>query len=81
MSTTTFETLYQGSLALSPTDRALLAEKILQSIEPVSLSPDWRAEIEERLQQLESGAVEGIPHEEVMWQARENRRRGRQASS
>lgn len=59
-------------LRLPPTDRARLAQLLLESLdtEEADASPDeldrlWQAEAERRLAELRSGAVAGIPAEEV----------------
>lgn len=59
-------------LRLPPADRARLAHLLLESLdaEEAGVSPEeidrlWQAEAERRLTELRSGAVAGIPAEEV----------------
>jgi putative addiction module component (TIGR02574 family) len=62
------EDLARKALELAESDRAEIAALILDSLEN---EPDgeneaaWTAELERRASDLESGAVEGIPWEEV----------------
>jgi len=63
-----------AALALTPSERADLAEKIVASIE-INVDPEIEAahldEVERRQQQVDSGAVQLVPGEEVMRQARD----------
>lgn len=62
------EELIKEALALSREARALLAEKLLESLDfrdDFELSPAWREEIRRRCQELESGAVKPVPADEV----------------
>ena len=49
-------------------------EKLSSHPDSVPLSPNQRAELDRRLDDLESGSTEGIPWEEVLQQIRRNRR-------
>lgn len=63
----TFEQLEKELLKLPAADRARLARRLLSSLEdePV-LDEDWKAEARRRDEELESGAVEALPLEEVL---------------
>lgn len=62
------QTMFRDALELSEGDRATLAGLLIGSLEP---PPDpeveelWAIEAERRWQEIESGAVETIPWEEV----------------
>jgi putative addiction module component (TIGR02574 family) len=60
--------LIQEILQLPREARALLAEKLLESLdfrEDFDVSPAWREEIRRRLQELDSGAVKLVSADEV----------------
>jgi putative addiction module component (TIGR02574 family) len=67
MSTHVTELFAQASL-LSDEDRATLAGLLIESLES-EVDPDveeaWRVEIERRMAELDSGAVQAVPWEEV----------------
>jgi len=67
MSTHVTELFAQASL-LSDEDRATLAGLLIESLES-EVDPDveeaWRVEIERRMADFDSGAVEGVPWEDV----------------
>jgi putative addiction module component (TIGR02574 family) len=54
---------------LPPADRAEIAERLLDSLDEPA-DPDWktawRSELEKRAERMKSGAVKGIPFDEVM---------------
>ena len=60
--------LFAKASALSDKDRATLAGLLIESLES-EVDPDveeaWRVEIERRLAELDSGAVETVPWEVV----------------
>lgn len=60
--------LFREALRLTEAERAELAGMLLESIEPAP-DPDteqaWLAEIERRMEQLDSGQVKSIPWETV----------------
>jgi len=67
------EELAQRGLALSPEDRARLAERLLDSLqEPAlaSIEAAWDEEIERRVVAYERGAVETFEAEDVFAEAR-----------
>jgi putative addiction module component (TIGR02574 family) len=62
------EEVVRQALALDERDRAEVAARLLDSLEEDEegeADAAWIAEIERRAADLESGAVEGIPWEEV----------------
>jgi putative addiction module component (TIGR02574 family) len=65
--------LFRQALQLTEAERAELAELLLESIEP-PLDPEiekaWLAEAERRLAEIESGACQPIPWEQVMARVR-----------
>jgi len=63
----TFEQLTHEALTLSETERALLAQKLLQSLETAEegVEEAWSAEISRRLNRVQEGTAEGRPAEEV----------------
>ena len=67
MSTHVTELFAQAS-RLSDEDRATLAGLLIESLES-EVDPDveeaWRVEIERRMADFDSGAVEGVPWEDV----------------
>lgn len=68
-----FEALLQAALALSPADRAILADYLLQSPDGTSheeIDRIWGEEIERRIRALDEGRVDLIPGEEVLAQLR-----------
>lgn len=80
----TLEQLAAAALALPEKDRASLVEQLLQTLPPDDpdeglddaplswdeLSPEWREELQRRIDDLESGRVQGIPWEEVKAEGR-----------
>ncbi len=69
--------LEQQARALSPDNRARLAEVLLESLKGPPLSEveaAWNREIEERIAAYDRGALEAIPAEDVFAEARRNTR-------
>jgi putative addiction module component (TIGR02574 family) len=66
--TTAFETLLDAALALPPEKRAVLLERLQESMQ--TIDPEWEAawarEPEARLDAFERGEVQAIPAEEVV---------------
>jgi putative addiction module component (TIGR02574 family) len=62
-----------AAMSLPPEARAQLAEQLLDSLDPRRQEVDaaWAAEIEKRIQEIEDGRAELIPHDEVIARARE----------
>lgn len=68
------EKLASEALLLPREKRALLAEKLLESLdfeEPFSLSPEWQKEITQRCSDLDDGKSALAGAEEVLKEARE----------
>ena len=66
------ENIIHNALLLPSDIRALLAEKLLESLdyeEPFELSPEWRVEIERRCQDIDNGVVQLIPGDQVLKEA------------
>ena len=69
--------LEQQARALSPDDRARLAEVLLDSLQGPPLSEveaAWSREIEERIAAYDRGDLQTIPAEDVFAEARRNTR-------
>ena len=69
--------LEQQARALSPDDRARLAEVLLESLQETPLSEveaAWNREIEERIAAYDRGEVQAYPAEDVFAEARRNTR-------
>lgn len=67
------ETLEKEALGLSASDRAKLAYELLESLDdqPAAETDEfWLAVVQRRATELESGAVQGVPAEEVFRKAR-----------
>ncbi len=61
------------ALDLTPKDRALVAELLLESLEVEpkgDLSPEWQEEVRKRCEEIDRGLVELRPAEEVFSRAR-----------
>ena len=58
--------------ALSPEERARLAEELLASLDPheSDVEAAWDAELRRRIDEVERGAVELVPAERALAQAR-----------
>jgi len=62
------------ALRLPPDARALIAEKLLESLEgekPFEISQEWREEIERRCREIDAGTVDLVPGDEVLKEAAE----------
>jgi putative addiction module component (TIGR02574 family) len=57
----------QDALSLSAEERMELVSALSDSLEPptIELTPEWRAEIEDRIAQIERGEVEPVSWEAV----------------
>jgi len=63
------EEIAEEALALPSEARALLADRLVESLDPAEdghLQPLWAAEAQRRLQELRSGSVRAIPGEEAV---------------
>lgn len=68
------EDIIDEALALSSEARAQLADRLVESLDPVEdgcFRDLWVAEARRRLQDLRSGAVRGIPGEEAVARLRQ----------
>lgn len=71
------EAIMTEALQLPREARALIAEKLLESLdleEPFEVSPEWKQEIARRCREIDEGTVELIPADEVFREARERLR-------
>ncbi|MEZ6059211.1 MAG: addiction module protein [Planctomycetaceae bacterium] len=62
------EQLYHDALALSESERAALAARLIQSLERADKSdvlPAWSDEIHRRIQELDDGSVQPVPWSEA----------------
>jgi len=65
---TTTQKLYEEAMKLDPDERVALTGLLIESLEPETeegVEEAWIAEIERRMAELDSGAVQTIPWEEV----------------
>jgi putative addiction module component (TIGR02574 family) len=69
---TTSNEILDAAMSLPPEVRAQIAEQLLDSLDPERAQIDaaWAVEIESRIQEIEDGRVELIPHDRVVEQAR-----------
>lgn len=70
----TFDEVIDEALLLPPASRAILAERLLDSLsDSVQRQREqlWAAEAEARAQQIESGEIEAIPGEQVLKKLRD----------
>jgi len=64
--------IINSALQLPPDIRALIAEKLLESLDyeqPFELSQEWQAEVERRCQDIDNGTVQLIPGDQVLKEA------------
>lgn len=68
---TQLEILEAEALKLTPGERAALAQRLLESLEEdKELEDAWAAEVERRIAEVESGAVQVIPIADALAQVR-----------
>jgi putative addiction module component (TIGR02574 family) len=68
---TELEKLEAEAMKLPPEDRAALAQRLLASLEEdAEIEEAWAVEVERRIAEVESGAVQLIPIEEALARAR-----------
>jgi len=68
---TQLELLESEALKLTPGERAVLAQRLLASLdEDAEIEDAWAAEIERRIAEVESGAVQVIPIAEALARVR-----------
>ncbi len=66
------ENIINKALQLPRDARALIAEKLLESLdyeEPFELSAEWKEEIERRCKEIDNGTVALIPGNQVLKEA------------
>ena len=69
--TTTLEAVETAALGLSVAERAELIQRLIETVlPPPPLHPEWEAEIERRLVDLDSGRTKAIPAEQVFAEVR-----------
>ena len=67
--TASVDVLLNAVLSLPPADRAILAEKLFDSLggeDQFEISPAWAEEIDRRIRAYEQGQRETVPADEVM---------------
>jgi len=69
--TPSLEAVETAALGLSIPERAELIQRLIETVLPTQpLHPDWEAEIERRLLDLDSGRAKTIPAEKVLAEMR-----------
>ena len=71
--TLTIEQIAEQALNLTSDARALLADRLVESLDPLedeAIRAVWMAEARRRLDEVRSGAVKTIPGEEALAQVR-----------
>jgi len=66
------ENIMNNALQLPREARALIAEKLLESLdyeEPFEISSEWKTEIEQRCREIDDGKVELVPGDRVLKEA------------
>lgn len=72
---TQLERLETEALKLTPGERAALAQRLLESLDvDAEIEEAWAAEVERRIADVESGAVQVIPIDEALAQVRSSLR-------
>lgn len=67
---TSYELLESEALKLTRAERERLAEQLVASLdEENTIEAEWGVEVERRIAEIESGAVAGMPVEEVIAKA------------
>ena len=68
---TELEKIETAALKLTPGERAALAQRLLASLEQdAEIEEAWAVEVERRIAEVESGAVQLIPMEEALARVR-----------
>jgi len=73
----TFEEILSAALSLSPDKRAMLAERLLASLDDPyqkQVNSAWAEEAERRMREIDEGTVEAIDGELVMQRLRSRRK-------
>lgn len=72
MQNLTLEQVAESALELPEAERAVLVERLTDSLagHDTGLSPEWSSEIRRRWDELQTGKVQGIPGEEALARVR-----------
>ena len=73
-----FEEILRAALLLSPSERAMLADHLLASLDAPNqkeIDEAWAEEAERRMQEIRDGKVQTIDGEQVMQELRARRNR------
>ena len=69
--TISYEKVKDDALHLPIEDRSRLASRLLESLDDDDdVSPEWKDELDRRIQEIDDGTAEMIPHAEVMAKVR-----------
>ena len=74
--TTEAQDVLDRALKLSAAERELIARRLIDSIDAPPSDADWeywKAEIKRRIEDVESGRVKALTHEEAMAKIRQDR--------
>jgi putative addiction module component (TIGR02574 family) len=64
----------QAALELAPRERAELVDAIVASLDGFDLGTEWEAEIQQRIDDVDSGRVKPIPGDDVLARAEQRLR-------
>lgn len=73
-----YDEILSAALSLSPDERAIIASRLLESLDPPNqkqIDAAWGEEIERRIREIDEGKVETIDGELVMERLRARRNR------
>ena len=74
-----YEKIKEDALHLPIEDRSRLASRLLESLdEDDDISPEWKDELDRRIQEIDEGKAVMIPHVEVMANVRASLARNRE---
>lgn len=65
------ESVLDELLKLTPAQRLLVADRLIESVPPPPLGPEWEAEIARRVAEIESGTAQLVPWEQVRTELQE----------
>jgi putative addiction module component (TIGR02574 family) len=57
--------ILEAALGLAPDERARLVEALSASLDGVELNPEWEAELQRRIEDIDTGRVEAVSGEDV----------------
>ncbi len=76
-----YQRVEDDALHLPLEDRSKLASRLLESLDDdEELSPEWKTEIQRRVQSIENGTAKLISHEEVQKRVRASLAKSKQKS-